>query len=147
MRQNFDPTIWGPKAWFFLETITMAYPMNPSEEEKKNTKLFFYTLQFVIPCEKCRKNYNEHLDIYPLSDEVLNNRDNLFKWIVNMHNSVDINKKRSYNDTYNFYINKYSGSKYHSTNLINNKTKNIFIVLTLIFGIILFHKFYKYLKY
>ena len=147
MRQNFDPTIWGPKAWFFLETITMAYPISPSEEEIKNTKLFFYTLQFVIPCEKCRNNYNKHLEIYPLSDEVLSSRDNLFKWIINMHNSVDINKKKSYEDTYKYYINKYSGSKYSFDYKISNKVKNIFILLTIIFSIITIHNLYKYLKY
>lgn len=147
MRQNFDPIIWGPKAWFFLETITMAYPTNPSDEEKKNTKLFFYTLQFVIPCEKCRKNYNKHLEIYPLSEEVLSNRDNLFKWIINMHNSVDINKKKTYNDTFKYYISKYSGSEYQSKFKISNKTKNIFIILILIVIIISIYKLYTYLKY
>ena len=147
MRQNFDPTIWGPKAWFFLETITMAYPTNPSEDDKKNTKSFFYTLQFVIPCEKCRNNYNKHLKINPLSDEVLSNRDNLFKWIVDMHNLVDPKKTRSYEETYKYYISKYSGSNYNPDNLISNRAKNIFIVLTLILVIIIIHKIYLYLKF
>lgn len=147
MRQNFDPTIWGPKAWFFLESITMAYPTNPTDEDKKNTKLFFYTLQFVIPCEKCRNNYNKHLKIYPLSKEVLENRDNLFKWIVNMHNSVDPLKKRTYNETYKYYLNKYSGSEYSIDKKVNVRAKNIFIVFALTSIIIIGYQYYKYLKY
>ena len=29
-----DPLIWGPHAWFFLHSITLVYPDNPSEQEK-----------------------------------------------------------------------------------------------------------------
>ena len=42
MRQNFEPKIWGNHAWFFLETICMAYPTNPSKSMKSSAKNFFY---------------------------------------------------------------------------------------------------------
>ena len=147
MRQNFEPKIWGPHAWFFLETITMSYPENPSEEQIKNFKTFFYTLQFIIPCNKCRVNYNKHLQIYPLSDHVLRNRDNLFKWIVNMHNAVDPNKTRTLKETYDYYISQYSGEESSKINnkYCTSKLKNIFIVSSIILSIICIHKIYNFL--
>ena len=26
MRIDYNPKIWGPKGWFFLETIILSYP-------------------------------------------------------------------------------------------------------------------------
>lgn len=145
MRQSFDPNIWGPHAWFFLETIVMSYPIDPTEKDKLNFKSFFYTLQFIIPCNKCRVNYNIHLKKYPLTKKVLENRDNLFQWIVNMHNAVDLNKKRSTKETYDYYINQYSESPKKENNkkyTCSKRIKNIFIVTMIIFFIIIIHKIY-----
>ena len=44
MRQNFDPKVWGPKAWFFLESIAMAYPTKPTYDQKKAAENFFSAL-------------------------------------------------------------------------------------------------------
>lgn len=107
MRQNFDSDIWGPHAWFFLETVCMGYPTDPSYEEKKQAENFFKALQFMIPCEKCRNHYKKHLKKYPLNGEILSSRDNLFMWIVDIHNSVHKNKQKTYDDTFNYYMDMY----------------------------------------
>jgi hypothetical protein len=144
MRHSFDPTIWGPHAWFFLETITLGYPTNPTEKEKSNTKNFFYALQFVIPCEKCRVNYSEHLHKYPLSNNVLENRDNLFNWIVNIHNSVDPNKIISHKETYDYYNSKFEGDDEKKVKFRNKKIKNTLIIFMMILIIIIMYKIYLY---
>ena len=64
-----------------------------------------------------------------------------------MHNLVDPKKTRSYEETYKYYISKYSGSNYNPDNLISDRFKNIFIVLSLILVIIIIHKIYLYLKF
>ena len=94
MRQNFEPKIWGNHAWFFLETICMAYPTNPSKSMKSSAKNFFLSLKDLIPCEKCRNNYKQHLKLFPLTEKVLSSRDNLFMWIINVHNSIHKNKQK-----------------------------------------------------
>ena len=33
--------IWGPGLWIGLHSISFGYPINPSEEQKKNYKQFF----------------------------------------------------------------------------------------------------------
>ena len=81
--------------------------------------------------------------IYPLNDKVLENRDSLFKWIVNMHNAVDPNKKRSTKDTYNYYIYKYQGNEVKPIESNNyDSYKNIATVSCIIISLIVIHKLY-----
>ena len=52
-----DPEIWGPHAWIFLHSVTLAYPENPTNIDKKNFELFFNSMQPIIPCQKCSNHY------------------------------------------------------------------------------------------
>ena len=140
MRQNFEPKIWGPRAWFFLETAAMGYSTDPTYEEKKAAENFFNSLHFLIPCDKCRNNYKKHLKIYPLTEKVLSSRDNLFMWIVDMHNSVDPNNTRSYDDTFQYYMEKYNVEV--NKNNKNNKSSKLFYILIIIFILFLIYQIY-----
>jgi hypothetical protein len=40
--QNINPNIWGTHGWTFMHYITLAYPENPSEEDKKNDFSLIY---------------------------------------------------------------------------------------------------------
>jgi len=84
-----DPKIWGPHAWFFMHAITLAYPDKPNKNDKDNIKGFFNYLGKVIPCHKCRNNFKNHLDKVPLNDKVLSSRENLVKWLIEIHNEVN----------------------------------------------------------
>ncbi len=147
MRQSFDPKIWGPHAWFFLETVVMAYPIKPTNEDKSKILLFFNTLQYVIPCDKCRINYSRHLKEHPLTNKILEDRDNLFKWIVTIHNLVDTSKKKTTKEVYNYYIDQYNenNTQPHINYFCDNKKlKNILTIIMIITTIILIHKVYLY---
>ena len=138
MRENFEPTVWGPHAWFFLESVAMAYPAKPNYNEKKAADNFFNSLRYIIPCEKCRKNYNSHLKTNPLNDKVLSSRDNLFMWIVKVHNSVDPSKKRSYDDTFKYYMKQYglSNESNEVEESMLSMTSKFLILLIFVFIII-----------
>ena len=141
MRQNFEPKIWGNHAWFFLETVCMAYPTNPSKSMKSSAKKFFLSLKDLIPCEKCRNNYELHLKKYPLNDKTLSSRDNLFVWIVNIHNSVNPKNTHSYDETFKYYLEKYN---YKSTNTKKSiKKKYFYILLLLIISFVIYEYYYK----
>jgi hypothetical protein len=127
MRQNFEPKIWGNHAWFFLETVCMAYPTNPSKSMKSSAKKFFLALKDLIPCEKCRNNYALHLKEYPLTEKTLSSRDNLFVWIVNIHNCVDPKNTHSYDETFKYYLEKYN----YKNVVIKKKSKKNLIYLIL----------------
>ena len=53
MSIDYNPKIWGPKAWFFIETIILSYPDNPTLNDKNTFKNFFNSLAFILPCRKC----------------------------------------------------------------------------------------------
>ena len=142
MRQNFDPQIWGPNAWFFLESIAMGYSTDPTYEEKKAAENFFLSLEYMIPCEKCRNNYKKHLKLYPLNEDVLSSRDNLFMWIVDIHNSVDVNKKKSYDDTFKFYMNKYNVQLSDTSNENSSNMGIFFYLIMILFILIIIYQIY-----
>jgi len=106
-RNNLNPVIWGPKAWFFLDSVVLSYPNNPTNTQKEKFASFLYSVADVLPCQKCSHNYMDHLKLNPLKDDDLLNRDKLLEWWIKMHNLVNmsLNKemmsKKSYMDYYN----------------------------------------------
>ena len=89
-----DSTVWGPHMWQALHYITLGYPTNPSADDKLRYKAFFTLLKYILPCSICAKHYSENLIKYPLSDDVLNNRESFIKWLIDFHNIVNISKHK-----------------------------------------------------
>ncbi len=83
------PEVWGPHAWIFLHSVTMDYPDSPSSQDKKAMRDFFNSLQYVLPCHKCAKNFQKNMKKHPLTDSVLSSRDNLINWLIDIHNMVN----------------------------------------------------------
>jgi hypothetical protein len=83
------PSTWGKYGWNFCHLVTLAYPEKPTTEDMLNYRNFFDSLKHVLPCEKCRKNMNQHLQKYPLTDEVLSGKKKLIKWLIDLHNVVN----------------------------------------------------------
>ena len=81
--------IWGPPLWHSLHTMSFNYPVNPTEEQKKQYYTFFYSLRWTLPCRYCRENYVKNLKKMPLNKDVLKNRDSLSRWLYNFHNLVN----------------------------------------------------------
>ena len=124
--------VWGPSAWTFLHTITYNYPENPSDNDKKNYHNFFDSLQHVLPCDKCKGHYKQNIQKYDLNNS-LDNRDDLVKWLIDIHNEVnkDTGKRVwSYSEVYNKYDNL------HNSNLVNKMI--IFVILCIVLVLIFF---------
>ena len=132
MRLDYNPKIWGPKAWFFIETIILSYPNNPTLNDKLIFKNFFKNLKDILPCERCRHNYSNHLKNVPLTDDILCNKDSLIDWIIQIHN-LSMGKTITKSSLLNYYNNKY-----------NNKYNNIYLFITIIIIVILFFIGYIY---
>ena len=108
-----EPKVWGPSGWFFMHSITLGYPANPTAYDKKNMKTFFTNVGHVLPCEKCKKNYYKHLKTHPLNDEVLSSKENLVKWLINIHNEVNKmtgKEIKTYEDVMKYYDKQYESS-------------------------------------
>lgn len=96
---------WGPAAWHFFHTITFAYNLKPSEEEKAKIKEFFEkTVPDILPCANCSAHYRELIAKNPVRPE---NRESLSKWLIDLHNQVNdsLGKPRmSYEQVYQLYL-------------------------------------------
>tara|TARA_Y100001973_G_scaffold88978_1_gene134840 strand:- start:169 stop:642 length:474 start_codon:yes stop_codon:yes gene_type:complete len=151
-----DPKVWGPHGWQFLHSITLAYPDNPTLEDKNNHAQFFNGIQNILPCQRCRDHYSLSLQELPV-EQHLENKESLFRWLVDIHNRVNVkNNKReySYDEVTKLYEKMYdksndntygksndksgdkSNDKSVGSKLIGNKWLFIFlIVLLIILGI------------
>lgn len=124
-----NPEIWGPQAWGFLHSITFNYPKEPTKQDKHNTKLFFSNLGTQLPCMSCKNNYKKHLFKHPLTNKVLSSRENLSRWLVDIHNEVNfMTNKKIY--PYEKVVIKYT----QSTN--NKNSYKILLILSVVILII-----------
>lgn len=89
MLNNINPKIWGESFWKMMHYVTFAYPNNPTVDDKNNVRIFFTNIVNVLPCENCRVHYTLNLKNYPLTDEVLSSKNNLVKWLIDVHNEVN----------------------------------------------------------
>ncbi len=130
-----DPTVWGPKLWFFIHTIALNFPDNPSFEDIKNYEMFFENLKYIIPCDSCRLHYTQRLSANPVS-KYLTDANTLFIYTIDLHNEVNksLGKKiYSYEKVANLYKNHYNKS--YSFKNIKNKifnTRNLIILIVII---------------
>jgi hypothetical protein len=107
-RINIDSNIWGPKGWFFLDSVILSYPLNPSFDDKKRFKEFFTLLSNMLPCAKCRVHYEQFLAKYPLSDEILSKKNKLINWFLKLHNNIRLNYQEKTEITLQDYYKYYS---------------------------------------
>jgi len=125
MTIHITPDIWGPKLWMSIHFIALAYPISPTEEQKKNYKTFFEIIQTVLPCSLCSNNYKQHLKEKPLNDSVLKDKESLVKWTIDMHNMVnkDNNKEiLSYDKAIDLILNNFKDVE---TDIKKDNDKNL----------------------
>lgn len=88
-----DAEIWGPKAWFFLHSVSFAYPDRPSNEEKESVIRLFRSLKHLLPCVHCKEHYRQHVteqDLRLASES----RSSLIRWVLDLHNEVNRSLKK-----------------------------------------------------
>ena len=83
---NLSPKVWGHAGWKFLFSIASVYS---KESAPLNIKRHYYqyltSLKNVLPCQTCRRHYDEYLKNKPLAF-YLENRETLFQWLLGLHN-------------------------------------------------------------
>jgi hypothetical protein len=83
---GLSPIIWGKEGWHFIHFIALAYPTNPTNEDKENYLKFINSLSDVLPCPFCGKHFKENMEQMPPK---LENKESFFNWTVDMHNLVN----------------------------------------------------------
>ena len=87
--------VWGPPMWHFLHTMSFNYPVEPSQQQKKQYLNFVYSLQNVLPCGKCRENLKLNMKELPLTINDMKSRETFSKYIYTLHEHINkmLNKK------------------------------------------------------
>lgn len=85
---GMQPSVWGPPLWFFLHTISLNYPPEPTREQQVQYYRFFVSLGDVLPCKHCRESYATWIEQLDLN--VFRSRATLAKWVYDLHNTVNI---------------------------------------------------------
>ncbi len=136
---NIDPMLWGGHLWRSLHYISLSYPENPDNDTKLMFKDFFTNIIWkYLPCEKCRYNYQRHLIDLPLTDKILESRNNFIFWLVDIHNIVNEEtgkKKITYKDFNDIYMED-NGNRDNYVSLY----VTIFLIIVLIILFIIYKK-------
>lgn len=101
--------IWGPPMWKALHSIAFGYPIEPTEEHKKNYMEFFIQTGNILPCKYCRESYKKFISegCAKLTYKVMDNRESLTRWLYLLHNAVNIKLGVNYGVSYNDIVKKY----------------------------------------
>ena len=121
------PDAWGPHAWKFLHYVSLGYSDRPTKEDKEKYKSFFLLLQDVLPCSICREHFKENYSKLPLTDEILSSRNNLVKWVIDLHNVVNEMKNKStvsYEEAIELMMNNFETSEDEERSNSNNTNSN-----------------------
>jgi len=79
-----DTEFWGKSGWKLCHSI--AYSFDPENTSEKMIKLFYKSLQYVLPCVYCRRSFKKFIQMDPIDTKT--NR-SLTKWIYEIHNYVN----------------------------------------------------------
>ena len=129
-RINLTPAVWGPKTWFFLESMAMAYSDNPTDDEKLSAKNLIMSLKDLLPCWSCRNNYNNYItDYFKVAsiDDVVSTRSKLVTFINDVHNDVRVRNKqnsRTIEEVFKYYNQEYMAYSVKNTVQENFSSKN-----------------------
>lgn len=93
MAPTFSALVWGPPFWETIHNVALAYPENPSSQDKINYKQFYLNLDKVLPCTICVKYMRDIVASYDISD-YLDSPMHLFEWTVLIHNAVNKHLKK-----------------------------------------------------
>jgi len=86
--ERFDPKVWGPHYWFFLQTVAHTYPEIPNTVTKRKYYDFIQNLPLFIPNPEIGDKFSSLLDEFPVSP-YLDSRDSFIRWVHFMHNKIN----------------------------------------------------------
>lgn len=81
---GIDPNVWGPSAWAIIHITAFQIK---TLEQLRMARHMYYSFLHILPCEKCRKNFDTHLVSLPLPDKA----DDVGKWSFSIHARISGN--------------------------------------------------------
>jgi hypothetical protein len=104
--------------WNLLHSFSVLYPENPTDLQKENTKILLLKIKHYMPyCNSCSNNMLDNFVENTNLENIVNNKSELVKFLIEYHKFVNINltKNINYNEslyTVDYIHNKYSNRLY-----------------------------------
>lgn len=114
---DFDPRVWGPKGWYFLETIVRSLPDDIDKDLEIKIKSFFKHIAFFLPCTFCTKHMQEYIISSDLENISFGRKIDVIKWLNTLHNNR-LHKKRTLEQVDKYYRNEYDVNNTSCTDII-----------------------------
>ena len=130
-----DPTVWGPKYWFFLHTIAMTYPHRPNDVTKRKYYDLIQNMPLFIPVEAMGSKFSKLLEEYPVT-AYLDSRESFIRWLHFIHNKINVSLEKpkiSLEEFYVLYYEEYKSKGVQNSEYYRWKEKIIYILI--VFGI------------
>lgn len=116
--------VWGPGMWHFLHTMSFNYPIRPSEHDKKHYRDFVLSMQYILPCGKCRDNLKKNFKTLPLSMKHMKSRESFSKYIFELHETINTMLGKKSGLTYEIIRERYEHFRSRCTKSLRDKKKN-----------------------
>ena len=128
---DFDPRVWGPKSWFFLETVVRSLPDDIDKDLEIKIKSFFKHIAFFLPCTFCTKHMQEYILSSDLENISFGRKIDVIKWLNTLHNNRLRNRKRTLEQVDNYYKREYDTNNTTCTDIIYIFTTIVIVTLIL----------------
>jgi len=93
-------SVWGPSMWHTLHTISFNYPVKPSLKEKRNYRQFILNLKHILPCGKCRQNFEKNMKDLPILMKHMQSRSTFSRYVYDLHELINKMLNKESNLTY-----------------------------------------------
>ena len=60
---GLNPSVWGYAGWKLLHSVVFGLPTEPSKEQQDAVVALVASLQYLLPCSKCRANLASKIGI------------------------------------------------------------------------------------
>lgn len=115
---DFDPRVWGPKGWFFLETIVQSLPNDIDENLEKEIKNYLICTAKFLPCTFCSIHMKEYIADTKLENEDFSRKQYVLEWLNNLHNiRLPKDKQRTLKQVTQYYKHAYDVNNTNYTDL------------------------------
>ena len=132
--QMYDPNVWGPTFWSFLDIIAFHYPKYPNDVIKKKYYDFVQNIPLFIPHSEMSKQFQTLLNLYPIKP-YLDNKSSLVKWVHFIHNKVN-----EIHDKPSISIEMYYKQYYEKYKVVHNRKNRIsYIIMIILIAIIIYY--------
>ncbi len=88
MALSLNPEYWGPHFWEVMYLAAVGFSSEPTVNEKIGFRMFYDSLRYVLPCQKCRKEYDQYVNQFPLTSDDTSSPHKLFDWVYRLHSHV-----------------------------------------------------------